>query len=84
MNDKTAWEQYARDAYTALAAVVPHEKLRFLQYVNSGNLEWWTAREKQGAVLLKHAKPKKRKQKVAETAPIIANPPLDNHKTVNP
>lgn len=66
MNDKAAWEKYAQDTYTALAAVVPHNKLRFLQYVSKANLEWWSAREKEGAVLLKHAKPKKRKKAAAE------------------
>jgi DNA repair photolyase len=61
MNDKTQWEEYARSTYEALAAVVPHKKLRFLQYVNKSNLAWWAERENQGAVLLKHAAPKKKR-----------------------
>ena len=61
MNNKVEWEKYARTTFEALAEVVPHEKLRFLQYVNQGNLAWWTERENKGAVLLKHATSKKRK-----------------------
>jgi len=47
-----AWERYARATFTAHAAVCPPEKLRFLQYVNAGNRDWWHARQAQGAVLL--------------------------------
>jgi DNA repair photolyase len=50
--DKDAWEQYARDTFEAHAAVVPAQKLRFLQYVDKNNLDWWMARKDQGAVLL--------------------------------
>ena len=66
MKDKEKWEQYARNTFEALAAVIPHDKLRFLQYVNNGNLEWWAEREKQGVVLLKNTAQKKRKMAAAE------------------
>ncbi len=50
--DKDAWEQYARDTFTAHAEFVPAQKLRFLQYVDKNNFDWWKARKDQGAVLL--------------------------------
>jgi len=71
-NDKDAWEEYARATYTALAAVVPHDKLRFLQYVGAKNKEWWSARAAQGAVLLEHAKPEKKADAVIEAAEAAA------------
>lgn len=52
MRDSAEWEQYARDTFEAHAKVIPGEKLRFLQYVDKQNLEWWTERQSQGAVLL--------------------------------
>lgn len=52
-NDKAKWEQYARDTFLAHARVVPPGKLRFLQYVKTdANRAWWSARVKEGAVLL--------------------------------
>jgi len=52
-NDSTpAWEAYARDTFNALAGVVPAGKLRFLQYVRPESLDWWTAQEERGAILL--------------------------------
>ena len=51
-NDKVAWEQYARDTFTALTGAIPADKLRFLQYVNADNLEWWKAQKANGAILL--------------------------------
>ena len=36
--NKSAWESYARATFEALSAVVPSEKLRFLQYVQPGQL----------------------------------------------
>jgi len=35
-----------------LAGVVPAGKLRFLQYVRPESLDWWTAQEERGAILL--------------------------------
>jgi len=66
-NDKAAWELYAQATFTALAKVVPHDKLRFLQYVSGSNKAWWEARKEQGAVMLEHAKPEK-KTALATTA----------------
>ncbi len=50
--DKEAWERYARDTFTAHAEFIPAQKLRFLQYVDKNNFDWWKARKDQGAVLL--------------------------------
>jgi DNA repair photolyase len=49
---KVEWEKYARRTFEAEAQAIPPEKLRFLQYVNDSNREWWTARKHEGAVLL--------------------------------
>lgn len=53
-NDKGHWENYAR--LTFLGHSVAYEwnplMLRFLQYVNKENKEWWEARKNIGAVLL--------------------------------
>jgi hypothetical protein len=53
---KAAWEQYARDTFTALANVIPHNatepKLRFLQYVTKASTAWWTSQAQNGAVVL--------------------------------
>jgi len=65
--DKAAWELYAQATFTALAKVVPADKLRFLQYVSGSNKPWWEARKEQGVVMLEHAKPQK-KAKPAEAA----------------
>lgn len=46
------WEQYARDTFQAHAEHCPPDKLRFLQYVNNGNRDYWTANQAKGAVLL--------------------------------
>lgn len=46
------WEQYARNTFEAHANHCPPEKLRFLQYVNNGNRDYWTANKDMGAVLL--------------------------------
>lgn len=69
MNSKEQWENYARATFEALAAVVPHEKLRFLQYVNKANKTWWAERTGQGAVLLEHSTKKKKEA----TAPATNN-----------
>jgi len=54
--NKNAWEDYARATFLAHAAVIPPEKLRFMQYVDKNQLEWWRGQECHGAVLLgKHA-----------------------------
>jgi DNA repair photolyase len=50
--NKAAWEAYARATFLAHAGVVPPEKLRFLQYVQKSELEWWRSQESRGAVLL--------------------------------
>ena len=47
-----AWEQYSRDTFEHLAAIVQPEKLRFLQYCNSHSIEWWRAQESRGAICL--------------------------------
>jgi DNA repair photolyase len=49
---KVAWEQYARATFEAHRKQLPEGKLRFLQYVNKANLDWWKARRPHGAVLL--------------------------------
>lgn len=51
-HNQSKWEQYARDTFLAHAKFCPPEKLRFLQYVNKGNREWWRANVSKGAVLL--------------------------------
>ena len=52
----SAWGAYARDTFLAHAAIVPPEKLRFLQYVQKKHLGWWRGQEHRGAILLgKHA-----------------------------
>ena len=49
---KVAWEQYARATFEAHRKHLPVGKLRFLQYVNKTNVDWWQAQRSQGAVLL--------------------------------
>lgn len=51
------WEDYSRETFAAHARIfssVPalHGKLRFLQYVNPRNIDWWKGRVEDGAVLL--------------------------------
>jgi len=54
---KAAWEQYARNTFLALSRVVSPKKLRFMQYVQEGKLDWWQQQKSLGALLLgKHAK----------------------------
>ena len=50
--DPGAWEEYARATFLAHAAIVPASKLRFLQYVQSGQTDWWQRQQAHGAVLL--------------------------------
>lgn len=50
--NRGAWEEYARATFLAHAAVVPPEKLRFLQYVRPESLEWWRNQSPRGALLL--------------------------------
>lgn len=50
--DKDAWEMYSRATFGAHAPLYEAGKLRFLQYVNAGNRDWWEPRQNQGAVLL--------------------------------
>ena len=49
---KVAWEHYARATFEAHSKHLPPGKLRFLQYVNPGNLDWWRDQRPRGAVLL--------------------------------
>lgn len=46
------WEAWSRATFLAHATVIPSAKLRFLQYVNPGNIDWWKSWTKGGAVLL--------------------------------
>ncbi len=51
--DKAEWEQYSRATFLGHASVPANEgKLRFLQYVNNDNRDFWQAQEARGAVLL--------------------------------
>ena len=50
--DKVQWEDYARATFEAHCAVIPPEKLRFLQYVTKESRPWWAERQGVGAVLL--------------------------------
>lgn len=52
-SDPEAWEDYARQTFHAEAEHMrdPY-KLRFLQYVNNSNREFWEANRQRGAVLL--------------------------------
>lgn len=50
--DAAAWETYSRATFSAHAMLYPPGKLRFLQYVNNSNREWWENRQDMGAVLL--------------------------------
>ena len=66
IDDKKAWETSAQKTFEALAEVIPAEKLRFLQYVNAGNLAWWNARKNQGAVLLAKVRKAKKTKKATK------------------
>lgn len=56
--DSLAWERYARKTFLAHKEMRwgdfrPKEpRLRFLQYVNDANMEWWNAAVPEGAVIL--------------------------------
>lgn len=50
--DRVAWEEYARDTFLAHAPLYRPGQLRFLQYTNNANREWWTSHQEEGAVLL--------------------------------
>ena len=50
--DRPSWEAYARSTFEAHAAVIPAEKLRFLQYVTAETAPWWAVQIPRGAVLL--------------------------------
>lgn len=49
---KQAWEAYARATFEAHRNAMPAGKLRFLQYVDPANLNWWSNQRAGGAVLL--------------------------------
>ncbi|PTY04543.1 hypothetical protein DB347_17670 [Opitutaceae bacterium EW11] len=42
--NKNTWESYARGTFEALSSVIPHDKLRFMQYVSKSTAEWWNGR----------------------------------------
>lgn len=46
------WEDYARQTFLAHTKFIPADKLRFMQYVNPSNRDWWRSQEKRGALLL--------------------------------
>lgn len=46
------WEDYARNTFEAHTHFHSGTKLRFLQYVNDRNRDWWQPRVQDGAVLL--------------------------------
>ncbi len=50
--DKSAWEQWSRETFLAHARACPANKLRFLQYVDKSNIDWWASEKNHGAVLL--------------------------------
>ena len=50
--NKAAWEDYARATFLAHTKCVPPSKLRFLQYVQKGQAEWWNEQKNRGAILL--------------------------------
>lgn len=50
--DKMKWERYARDVFESHASWIPISQLRYLQYVNKENLDYWKAHKNNGAVLL--------------------------------
>ena len=50
-----AWEQYARDAFEALARHIAPDKLRYLQYPKIAHAEYWVKQESRGALLLSGA-----------------------------
>ena len=50
--DKGEWELYARATCEAHLQQIPPEKLRFLQYVDRRNEDYWRAFDGKGAVLL--------------------------------
>lgn len=57
-SDKMVWEQYSRQTFMAHHSIFRDhdalDKLRFLQYVNKDNEQWWSAFVGEGAVLLGH------------------------------
>lgn len=50
--DKAAWEEYSRATFLGHAPFYVQGQLRFLQYVNKSNIEWWRRNTRKGAVLL--------------------------------
>lgn len=51
--NKQAWEEYARQTFLGHARMPYRQgQLRFLQYVDNSNRDWWKDRVKDGAVLL--------------------------------
>ena len=51
-HDRPAWEAYALDTFHAHAAVIPPDKLRFLQYATKETRPLWEKLQPKGAILL--------------------------------
>lgn len=49
---RARWESYCRDLFDQVAAIVPGERLHWLQYVRPGTRPWWETRERDGAICL--------------------------------
>lgn len=50
--DADAWENYAQDTFRVMKAVIPPNKLRFLQYVTKETEPYWWAERENGTVIL--------------------------------
>lgn len=50
--DKVKWEEYARETFLEHSPHYRKGQLRFLQYVNKSNQEWWSRYSSWGAVCL--------------------------------
>jgi DNA repair photolyase len=75
---KTAWEAYARATFEGHVTHIG-SKLRFLQYVDRSNLDYWQARREDGAVLLGAAAQAAGVVSVERSAPLeyyLNTPPL--------
>lgn len=77
---ESAWEQYARTAFLALAKALPRNatepKLRFLQYVHAARKEWWDNQVTNGAIVLGRSTTNRKAAMVSATETTI---PLEAH-----
>lgn len=83
---KTAWEAYARATFEGHVTHIG-SKLRFLQYVDRSNIDYWQARREEGAVLLGAAAQAAGVVSVERSAPIeyyLNTPPLTALSTPEP